>query len=360
MPPIPCPFLPTIDHVYSASEIHDLGKDRSGKFYNIALHYAQSLWLEGFPAKALLLINRALSCRLPEVSLQTPGKPYHAIAWMLHHRPEGLFIGNPRRHYQHLATRMVEPHKELRIWRAWACWYLAKGLLNEKEYPADEKQIREEHMIEPRRAAIAEALRRLSPRDDLPAWEEALHWADGQMNRPSAPAENPDLINFTSATVADLPVVRQLAYEIWPKAYVDIISMEQVHHMLEQMYDLNEMRQEIVVRGISYTLMQREDQPVGYMAWERVPNDQSLYIHKLYLKPELQGSGIGARALQWLEEKARDFNGTRMRLRVNRKNHTAIRAYLRHGFVFEYEVCSDFGQGFVMDDHVMGKPLIDG
>lgn len=354
MPLIPCPHLPAIDHVYSAQEIHDLGRDRSERFYSTALHYAQSLWLEGFPAKALLLVNRALSCRLPEVSLQTPHQPYHAVAWMLQHRPEGLFIGNPRRHYQHLATRMVEPHKELRIWRAWACWYLAKCLLPEKEYPADEKQIREELVIEPQRAEIAGALRRLSPHDDLPAWEGALQWACAQMGYAIAPSAH---LSFVAATVADLPVVRELALEIWPHTYADIISMEQIHYMLERMYDLDEMRQEMVVRKISYTLMHRDGVPIGYMAWEEVPNDQSLYIHKLYLKPELQGLGIGARALLWLEEEARRFHGTKMRLRVNRKNHKAIRAYLRHGFVFEYEVCSDIGESFVMDDHVMGKPL---
>ncbi|CAN5680968.1 hypothetical protein BH11VER1_BH11VER1_16520 [soil metagenome] len=358
MPPIPCPFLPTIDHVYTAQEIHDLGKDRSEKFYHTALPYAQSLWLEGFPAKALLLINRSLSCRLPEVSLQTPYQPYHAVAWILHHRPAGLFIGNPRRHYQHLATRMVEPHKELRTWRAWACWHLAKCLLDEKEYPGDDKQIREELVIEPRRSDVAIALQRLSPHDDLPAWEAALKWAQEQMGRQAVPSVSHGSLSFVAATVADLPVVQQLAHEIWPQAYSNIISMEQIHCMLERMYDLNEMRQEIVVRKISYALIQRDGEPIGYMAWEQVPNDQSLCLHKFYLKPALQGLGIGARALQWLEEQARQFSGTRMRLRVNRKNHQAIRAYLRHGFVFEYEICSDFEQGFVMDDHVMGKPLV--
>lgn len=357
MPAVPCPYLPAVDHVYIAQEIHDLGKDRSENFYTIALHYAQSLWLEGFPAKSLLLVNRALSCRLPGVSLQAPYQPYQAVAWMLHHRPDGLFIGNPRRHYQHLATRMVEPHKELRSWRAWACWHLAKCLLDENEYPSDDEQIREELIVEPRRAEIADALQRLSPHDDLPAWEEALRWANIQVGRPAALSIPPDGLTFVAAAVADLPVVRQLAHEIWPRAYSEIISTAQIHCMLEQMYDLDAMRQEMVVRKISYALMRLEDQPVGYMAWEEVPNDRSFYLHKLYLKPDLQGLGFGACALRWFEEQAGRCSGTRLRLRVNRKNHKAIRAYLRHGFVFEYEVCSDFGHGFVMDDYVMGKPL---
>ncbi|MFZ4765597.1 MAG: hypothetical protein ACOYMN_11645, partial [Roseimicrobium sp.] len=126
----PCPYLPAPERTYTADDVHALGRDRSERFYLTALHYAQTLWLQGFPAKALLQVNRALSCWLPDLALHPAASPtdlsaptlapYHAKAWMMRHRPEGRFIGNPRRHYQHLASRMVEPHKELRTWRAWA------------------------------------------------------------------------------------------------------------------------------------------------------------------------------------------------------------------------------------------------
>ncbi len=65
---LPCPFLPRPDRVYNHEDLHALGADRGELFHDCALKYAQSLWLSGFPAKALLLINRALSCNLPAVS----------------------------------------------------------------------------------------------------------------------------------------------------------------------------------------------------------------------------------------------------------------------------------------------------
>src|SRR5688572_10390731 len=97
-----CPYLPVVERRFTAEDIHALGADRSDRFYYTALGYAQSLWLEGYPAKALLLVNRALSCHLPGIPLmarpgskQHPGSgepgysaaPYHAKAWILHHRP---------------------------------------------------------------------------------------------------------------------------------------------------------------------------------------------------------------------------------------------------------------------------------
>src|SRR5947209_1546475 len=126
----PCPFLPQPPRAITHEDMHALGADRGVRFYETVLGYAQSLWLDGFPAKALLLISRGLSCWLPDVSLVQPWAPYCAVAWILRNRPEGRFFGNPRWHYQHLATRMVEPNKQLRTWRAWACWYLAKQILS--------------------------------------------------------------------------------------------------------------------------------------------------------------------------------------------------------------------------------------
>jgi ribosomal protein S18 acetylase RimI-like enzyme len=327
--------------------------------------YAQSLWLEGFPAKALLLVNRALSCVLPETSLKPGsgesgyhhGAPYHAKAWILHHRPVDKFIGNPRRHYQHLATRMVEPHKELRTWRAWACWYLAKEALPESEFPSDPKQVRKEGIVKPTRAQIAEALGRLSPRDDLAAWEDALAMAHRWIEKPALGALPEP--GFRLITPDELPVVRDLAHEIWHAAYPGIISEEQIRYMLERMYAPDVLRREMIERGVKYALVEIGGEPCGYMAWEFVPNDRSIFLHKLYVKTTLHGRGAGAASLRWLEGQAHAAQATCIRLRVNRQNHRAIRAYLRAGFTFGIDLCSDIGGGFEMDDHVMEKVIRD-
>lgn len=262
-------------------------------------------------------------------------------------------MGNPRRHYQHLATRMVAPHKELRTWRAWACWYLAKEVLPEADYPHDSQQVRQERVVKPTRALIAEQLARWSPCDDLEAWQDALAMAHGWLKKP-APTPLPEL-NIRLITPAELPVVRELAHEIWHAAYPGMIPIEQIRYMLERMYAPDELRQEMVVRGVKYALVECEGRPCGYMAWELVPNDRSIFLHKLYVKPDLHGRGVGAASLRWLEKQACAESATCIRLRVNRNNHRAIRAYLRAGFSFGHDLCSDIGGGFVMDDHVMEK-----
>jgi GNAT superfamily N-acetyltransferase len=351
--PPPCPFLPAEDRVYTVDDILGLGRRRDAEFYHTALHYAQTLWRIGFPAKTLLLINRALSCHLPDHSLQTPSQPYHAVAWTLRHRPEGKFIGNPRRHYQHLATRMVPPFLELRTWRAWACWYLAKTLLEETEYPGDAKQIREEGIVEPTRQDIATHLSELSPADDLAAWQAALHWAQAEMGIGETPIST---VTLAVADVNGLPMVQDLAHRIWPECYKQLLSAGQIEYMLQEMYGLEKLTAELQ-RGVRYALIESNGRPVGFMAWEYLSDGGLAFLHKLYVLPSLHGQGIGGQALAWVESLAREQGTQHLQLRVNRKNHKAIRAYLRRGFVFTENLCTDIGQGYVMDDHVMTLDL---
>jgi hypothetical protein len=170
----PCPFLPLPDTVLTAACLHDFGPNRCPDFYLAALNYAQSLWLQGFPARALLLVNRALGCDLRgnESVLEAWPLPYRAVTWLLrNHRPE-QFIGNPRRHWQHLATRMSGPRAEPRTWRAWACWWLAR--LAMPELPADEEQIAREGVREPEEDEIAAQLTRLGLPGEVEAWRAAI------------------------------------------------------------------------------------------------------------------------------------------------------------------------------------------
>ena len=169
----PCPFLPVPGHALDSAHTRSLGRERGPEFYKAALEYAQSLWLEGLPARSLLLINRALGADLSgeEAVMQDWPLPYAAAAWVMKHRTGDQFIGNPRRHYQHLATRMVEPRKELRTWRAWACWHMACMIF--PDYPADEKQIAAEGIVEPDKATIFRELSRLGLPGEAELWSRA-------------------------------------------------------------------------------------------------------------------------------------------------------------------------------------------
>ncbi|MDB4729713.1 hypothetical protein OAF67_05465, partial [Akkermansiaceae bacterium] len=109
-----------------------------------------SLWLQGKPAQAILQLNKSAFTNEPF--------PYAALKWFLEQRSAAQFIGNPVRHFQHLASRMSGPRSEVRTWQAWACFHLAKATLPEETFPPDFDQIQNEGLSIPSDTEVYAAL----------------------------------------------------------------------------------------------------------------------------------------------------------------------------------------------------------
>lgn len=176
-----CPFLPAAESPIGAAAMREVGEDRGERFYLQALTCAQSLWRRGLPAQSVLLLNRAYSADLDgsETILVKWPLPYAAMHWVLSSKREGDFVGNPRRHFQHLATRMVEPRRELRSWRAWACWAFACELF--PDCPADLLQIESEGVSEPGLDQIREKLASLGIPGEAELWMSILQQSTPQV-----------------------------------------------------------------------------------------------------------------------------------------------------------------------------------
>ncbi|MGB0993188.1 MAG: hypothetical protein ACPG32_12065 [Akkermansiaceae bacterium] len=163
-----CPYLPSARRVWSPSDSRELRcfveTDRAGEYQRALLCCAQSLWLQGKPAQALLQLNHVLSMERHGIS---EGLPYRAKLWLFTHREEGCFIGNPVRHYQHLASRVVGAHKQLRSWRAWACFHLAERVLSPEEFPRDTRQVTQENLHIPSIGGVLENLVPLTTHEEV-------------------------------------------------------------------------------------------------------------------------------------------------------------------------------------------------
>jgi hypothetical protein len=145
-----CPYLPP--YPPGTPKIH--GSERGAGFYRDALVFAQGYWLERKPAQAILQLNRAFSADLCEdhpVLAEWPW-PYAALEWILENAADGSagFLGNPVRHFQHLASRMSGPRREVRIAHAWKCFHIARRVLAGRgDFPLDGRQIAREGIFIP-------------------------------------------------------------------------------------------------------------------------------------------------------------------------------------------------------------------
>lgn len=152
---LPCPHLPAAVPGMDWRALHALREgDRGGEFYLECLRYGASLWEAGFAARSLLCLDRAMGADVcgDEPELIAHPIPYAAMAWIIAHTPDGVFLGNPRVHFQHYAGRMNEPRREPRVWRAWACWALTRAV--RPELPGDPRHRIAEPSVEQITAAL--------------------------------------------------------------------------------------------------------------------------------------------------------------------------------------------------------------
>lgn len=154
-----------------ASEMVIHRESRGADFHQAALRYAQSLWMAGKPAQAILQINKSFMAHLER---GTDIHSYHALGWIMNAAADGEsgFLGNPVRHFQHLATRMSGPQKEIRTWRAWACFHLAEKILP-SGYSRDGRQMIREGIWIPGLAPVLAALERNGWKSERSAFLDA-------------------------------------------------------------------------------------------------------------------------------------------------------------------------------------------
>src|SRR6478736_2545506 len=81
----PCPWLPEIAETHDFSLTRRHGDAKGAEFYLDALRYAQSQWISGKPAQAILQLNKAWMADLAgeEAVCETHPSPYRALVWIM-------------------------------------------------------------------------------------------------------------------------------------------------------------------------------------------------------------------------------------------------------------------------------------
>lgn len=156
----------------------------------------------------------------------------------------------------------------------------------------------------------------------------------------------PDIIH---ATTDDIPSIHSLAHQIWPSAFTGILTSAQIDYMLEWMYSPQSLKTQMK-NGHRFLLLKNGDKYCGYCAFEH--QEQLTKLHKIYLLPEVQGTGFGRFLMQEVIKIARNKNQMTIQLNVNRYNKAVI-FYKKAGFKIIREEDNDIGNGYFMNDYVM-------
>lgn len=158
------------------------------------------------------------------------------------------------------------------------------------------------------------------------------------------------------AGLEDINRIGYLAYEIWPAAYKEILGLEQLQYMLNLGYSPQSLHQQMTRDQQTFLLALLNEEPVGYASYAPMEQPHTYKLHKLYLRNDIQGKGLGKSLLEAVEQACLALGGTELHLNVNRHNN-ARHFYERQGFRIYREVDIEIGNGFYMNDYLMVKPL---
>jgi GNAT superfamily N-acetyltransferase len=165
------------------------------------------------------------------------------------------------------------------------------------------------------------------------------------------------MIEIREANPQDYSLIQKIAHQTWPHTFGNILTKKQIDYMLEMMYSIPALTDQVDKKNHKFILAYNGTEGVGYASYElHYKGLDKTKIHKLYILPEVQGKGIGRLLINMIAELASQKNDTILSLNVNRDN-PAIQFYEKIGFIITGEENISIGNGFVMEDFIMDMKI---
>lgn len=162
---------------------------------------------------------------------------------------------------------------------------------------------------------------------------------------------------ITIQPTSNYKAIQDIAGKTWPVTYGAILSSEQIQYMFSMMYDLEALKNQAETKNHHFIIAEEEGNFLGFASYEfDYHNQPKAKIHKIYILPETQGSGIGKKLIHYIAEKAKASQQEFLLLNVNRFND-ALHFYTKIGFEKVGEEDINIGNGYVMEDYIMEKKL---
>jgi ribosomal protein S18 acetylase RimI-like enzyme len=167
------------------------------------------------------------------------------------------------------------------------------------------------------------------------------------------------MLKVIKATPKNIPEIQEIANKSWAETYKNILSKEQIDYMLTTMYATDVLKAQMENVNYNFYICINSDISIGFIAFELNYNNlPKTKIHKLYILPDFQGKGIGKILLDKSIKYALQNCNTTLVLNVNKQN-SAKYFYEKMGFTVSYQEVINIGNGYVMDDFVLEKNILN-
>lgn len=164
------------------------------------------------------------------------------------------------------------------------------------------------------------------------------------------------MLHLRKADSTDVMLIHEMAQDVFPNTYKEILSPEQVSYMLEWMYAPANIRKQMEA-GQVYFIVYADKELAGYASIEQ-EEEALFHLQKLYLLPHLHGKHLGRAIFQELVKYIKAIHPTPCRLELNvNRNNPALRFYERLGMSKLREGDFPIGNGYYMNDYIMGLDI---
>lgn len=148
--------------------------------------------------------------------------------------------------------------------------------------------------------------------------------------------------------------VADLADLIWRDHFTPIIGIQQVEYMLHKFQSFEALKTQLQ-DGYVYYQMYHNHVFCGYCGIH--PENNKLFLSKLYIKKECRGHHLATKAFRFLIELCKERKLTSMWLTCNKHNNNTLAVYKHLGFEIIDTQEANIGNGYIMDDYIMEYTL---
>ncbi|MBX2921190.1 MAG: GNAT family N-acetyltransferase [Chitinophagaceae bacterium] len=165
------------------------------------------------------------------------------------------------------------------------------------------------------------------------------------------------MLSFKKAGTNDIPLIRELTFQIWPVTYKSILSPQQMEYMLERMYSVPSLEHQMRTLEHRFIIGCYMEEPAAFASYSPQSREAGIYrLHKIYILPSMQGKGAGREIINHITDEILQDGATILELNVNRFNN-AKSFYEKMGFEVYRTEDKDIGNGYFMNDYVMRRQL---
>lgn len=165
------------------------------------------------------------------------------------------------------------------------------------------------------------------------------------------------MLSVRKANITDAGLINKLAAQVFPETYKEILTPEQLEYMFNWMYSPENIRKQMEDDGHIYFIVYKDQEPCGYYSIQQEQKDL-FHLQKIYVLPGFQGSGIGKYLIEQAIQSIKQLHPgpCMMELNVNRHNK-AVQFYKKMGLKVLREGDFHIGNGFYMNDYIMGMEI---